>query len=257
MCRVIFTRSFGKLGLLLCLAVLLGSIFSVASATAAPVLIDDFSQPNPDSFFVISALNPDPYLHKTTAAGILGGQRDMLIDVQGAPGLTTAVGSIGAGRLDFGSSGPVTAYLQYDGVDVDVIGPPAALTDGGALGGNLTGGGTNNQFRLSFNNIDGGVIANPLKVSLNLNGPGGTASFSGTIPESALPTTYSVPFSSFATAGSFSFASVSSLLVTLNAVPAASNVDFELTRIETVPEPGTLALCGLGMVGLLLWRRNR
>jgi hypothetical protein len=57
--------------------------------------------------------------------------------------------------------------------------------------------------------------------------------------------------------GSFSFGAVSSLLVTLNAVPAASNVDFELTRIETVPEPSTLALCGLGLLGLCVWRRRR
>jgi hypothetical protein len=45
--------------------------------------------------------------------------------------------------------------------------------------------------------------------------------------------------------------------VTLNPVPAASNVDYVLTRIEAVPEPGTLALAGLGLAGLFAWRRRR
>jgi hypothetical protein len=251
MYRVI-RNTVGKFGLLACVI-----IAAVSSASAATVLIDDFSQPNPAAFYVVSALNPDPFLHKTTGAGILGGQRDLLIDVQGTPGLTTAVGSIGGGNFDFGSAGPVTAFLQYDGTDLDVVGPPAALTDGGALGADLTGGGTNNQLRFSFTSVDGGIIVNPLSVAVNLSGPGGTASFTGTIPESVSPQAYSIPFASFATTGSFSFGTVSSLLIALNPVPAASNVDFQLTRIETVPEPGTLVLCALGLVGLFAWRRRR
>jgi hypothetical protein len=66
-----------------------------------------------------------------------------------------------------------------------------------------------------------------------------------------------VPFASFTTTGSFNFGAVNSLLVTLNGVPATTNVDFQLTRIESVPEPSTFALAGLALTGLLVWRRRR
>jgi hypothetical protein len=226
------------------------------SASAAPILIDDFGQPSPQQFYVVSAINADPLLHKTTHASILGGERDLLVDVDGTSNLTSATGTIGGGLFDFGSSDVVTAALQYDGIDADQVVPTRALVNAGGLSVDLTGGGTNDRFRLDFANIDAGTTQTLLGVDVFLTGPGGaTATFAGATLESLTPTSYTIPFSSFGTAGPFSFASVSSITLTFNS-SLAPDVDFALDSFSAVPEPTGLALLAVG-AGTCLRRRRR
>src|SRR5687768_15161337 len=221
---------------------------AVAQVGAAPIVIDDFGQPNPEQFYVIGAINADPLLHKTSHASILGGERDLLVDVVGTAELTSATGTIGGGVFDFGSQDAVLASLQWDGVDADQLLPTRALVNAQGLTVDLTGGGMNGQLVLSFTNLDAGEESDTLPVSITLTGPAGaTASFSGTIPEGIAPFDYVIPFASMSTAGGFSFGNVTSIGLTLNGGTTRPDADFGLDSFTAapIPEPAALSLLGV------------
>ena len=81
----------------------IGSLLLSSAVSAAPITIDDFNQPNPEQFYVIAAINADPLLHKTAHPSILGGERDLLVDVIGSAALTTAGPALRIRRLSIRS----------------------------------------------------------------------------------------------------------------------------------------------------------
>jgi hypothetical protein len=211
----------------LCLGVLLVGFLS--PAVAAPILIDDFAAPNPQDVFIISLFNSDPFTNAYLDPGILGGQRNLLVDVDGTPKALTAVGTIGEGALDVNTSTP-GAYIELGYLGVG----------GGGLGGVDLVDGTNTGIRLDFDFIDPAGAEFGILLGNGL----GTATFVDFLPTSVGPTSIFVPFSSFLIAGGFTFTSVDSLFVGFNVAPIpAPGLDFTLTSIQaTVPEPSTLAL---------------
>jgi len=224
-------------------------VMGMGRVAGAALIIDDFNEAAMQTQ-VITILNPDPTLSKALAAGILGGERDLLLDVMGASGLVAYSGSVGQGTFAFNSSQPGTAAtLQYDGIDVDVVGPPASLVNNEGLGGlDLTAGGSG--FYLDFQSIDGGQTQ-MTALQIEVHGPGKSATFAGAIPDAGVPFSYVAPFAAFSDPSVFS--NVTSITVRIN--PAgARDVDFELDQVG-VPEPGTLALVGLGLAALI--RRKR
>ncbi|HEX3727508.1 MAG TPA: hypothetical protein VHV08_14740, partial [Pirellulales bacterium] len=92
--------------------------------TGTPAMIDDFSAPDPAQNYFINAINANPFTLQTVDAGILGGQRDLTVTVQGPSNPISASGFIGTvspglGVFNLGSasSGPGTEVLfNYDGV---------------------------------------------------------------------------------------------------------------------------------------------
>ena len=144
------------------------------TAPAAQITIDDFdgpAPPSPGQAFFITGTNgggdPSPFLLKQSqASGVLGGQRDSLVNVIGTAQLGSALGVVGwdtsrnAGLFQINTTpGPGSAViLQYDGVDTDTPragGNPAALVTGTGLGNfDLTSGGTNSTLRLRFASSD-------------------------------------------------------------------------------------------------------
>jgi hypothetical protein len=236
------------------------ALLTTAVASAAPITIDDFGQPNPEQFYVIAAINADPLLHKTAHPSILGGERDLLVDVVGSAALTTAAGTVGGGVLDFGTSGPVLAMLQYDGVDADQLLPTRALVNAQAMSVDLTGGGSNNAFRLDFDSIDGGPPSTPVSYTLtvtSLSPLAGTAVRTGTLAETAVPQSYLIPFASLTPSLNFSFVNVSSITLTLNGGTTQPDTDLRLSLFAAVPEPHSVALLGMGGVALLVAARKR
>jgi hypothetical protein len=239
---------------LTCLLVLCLTLLGVVPASAE-FIIDDFSAPADAEVRVIRFLHPDPSLVKTADAGILGGERDVLLDVVGVPRPISFVGEIGGGTFVFGGASPGTvATIQYDGLDADIVGPPAALVNANGLGGiDLTAYG--DRFALSFLSIDGGG-AQTTGIEMRVYSPGGAWSAGvGLIPDSGGPFTYtSTPFAAWV----LDPTNVSAIEFRLNAFGAA-DVDFELDKISIVPEPSAMALCaaGLGCLLACAWRRRK
>jgi hypothetical protein len=150
-------------------------------------------------------------------------------------------------RYLFGSAGAgASATLQYDGVDADILGPPAQLVNAEGLGGIDLIAATNTGFLFEFLSVDGGA-ATTLGLDMAATSTTGSASFSGGIPESAGPSSFFVPFASFNTVGTFSFAELTSLEVTFNPT-AVHDVDFELDAIRVVPEPLSVLFLLFGSV---------
>jgi len=237
-------------------------IFCVSVPARAEYIIDDFGAPDAANLEVrvIRWNDPDPSLVQTPSppmpdTPILGGERDILLDVIGVSRLTSFVGGIGDGTFLFNSSSPGTAAtIQYDGDDDDPDGPPAALTNFEGLGGlDLTLYGP--AFELEFLSIDGGQ-AQSSDIEIEVHSSTSTALFLGTIDDSAGPTTYPAPFAAFSNLGVFS--DVTSIEFRINP-GGAHDVDFELDTISIVPEPSAMALSALGLACLLgfAWRRRK
>ena len=192
--------------------------------------VDSFNLPNPAATFIIDLLDPDPTLIKNTVAGVVGGERDLLIDVAGNPGLNTALGAVGfqggsgAFRGTFGAPGS-TATLEYDGLDADIVGPPAGLVNNEGLTTDLTNGGINTGFRIDTFALDVGSGAT-MRFRIELTGPGGaTATLDSLLNEDVNLHVEFFPFALFTTAGGFSFADVTSIRVILNPPDGSGKVD--------------------------------
>ena len=207
--------------------VLNGAVYSSGTTN-----IDSFTDPDPADVFFINAVDPNPLLLQESGAGILGGQRDLLVNVLGPSNPISANGFIGtisatSGVFNLGtaSNGPGTeASLQYDGVDADTT----ALNNAMGLSANLVAGG-NNGIRLDFNFLQVGT-GTTMDMHIAATGPGGaTANFSNLIAANGSPFSVFIPFASFTTTGSFSFANVSSLQFDFNA-NGVQDVDFELDQ---------------------------
>ncbi len=237
-----------------CALVVVGCLMLVGtSAVHAEFIIDDFAAPGAATVPVIGLLDASPYHLETGSAAILGGERDLLLEVMGTPSPSSFIGEIGGGSLKFSSSSPGTMLaLQYDGVDTDTAGPPAALVNAQGLGGvDLTAMGS--AISLMFGEVDGGS-SQTTDISIEVRSSTGTSTLAGTIADSAGATKYMAPFASFSDPSVF--ADVTAVEVLINA-GGAKNVDLTLDAI-VVPEPSALLLLASGLIALLgyAWRRR-
>ena len=92
----------------LMVVVVLCVIAACSFRAKAAIVIDDFSAP--DGIVVGWLINHpslDPWIIKISDASIFGGERDLLIDVQGGPLPMSSAGSVGMGSLLSASLGAV------------------------------------------------------------------------------------------------------------------------------------------------------
>ncbi len=198
--------------------------------TGTALNIDQFSDPNPDFVYFINAVNANPLTRSDTGAGILGGQRDLTVNVLGPSNPISAngfVGLLGTGdgvfNLGTASSGPGSQVIMtYD-------------ANGAGLATNLTAGG--NNLRLDFDFLQVGT-GTTMDMKIVLNSPGGTATFTTNITENGSAFSVIVPFGSFSTVGAFSFTNVSSAQFSFNN-SGVQDVDFELNDIVGAMQKST------------------
>ncbi|MBX7166329.1 MAG: hypothetical protein K1X74_08255 [Pirellulales bacterium] len=214
------------------------ALSGIGASSSTDLLIDSFDSPTQVGY-LINTVNLDPHLIKQTApiSVVVGGERDLFIDVLGASAPTSATGAIGRDPLDgtgyynFVTAEPgARAILQYDGIDADDQVAPVSLVNNQGLANIDFLSNGNDRIRFDFLNVDGGP-ANQVQliVRLTSNG-GGTATFVGNVPESATALSFFAPYASFGTAGGFSFSQVTSMEVEFNAV-GGEDIDFELDLI--------------------------
>jgi hypothetical protein len=126
---------------------------STVAAHSAPVIVDTFSQ-GPFELLV-NADNPIRKATQTGLSGVLGGQRDVLLEYVSGPQnvharLATEY-TFTFFNADALTKGNLT--LQYDGVD-DESGNPFALNNGNNLRANLSG---QDRFQFLFVEVNPGI----------------------------------------------------------------------------------------------------
>ncbi len=235
---------------------------SAQRASAGPVTIDDFGEPDPRAFFVIgSGTNTSEEMSQTTS-GAIGGQRDMLVSVVGKAQQDSLVGVVGfdsdysLDALQVGTAGlsPTVATLQYSGINL--MNTPTKLVNnhnlGGGLGVDLTGGGTNNQFVLQFMGVDAQPTSG-LDLAITITSPGGKSStVTAIVPNTPATFNFFVPFANLV--GNATPADVTSIVAVFNGARLTPNVDYAVRFFGTVPEPSGAALMTTALAMLALGR---
>ncbi len=236
------------------------------TAPAATIVIDNFTQPsapNPAQFFQVPAGN-NPFLQfNQVVSGVIGGQRDTLVQAVGNAVADAAIGNLGhdsssgLDALNLVASGlaPTVTSLMYSGVHAPPGGGAAqslvnAHLLGAGLGVDLTDGGTNDRFIANFLASDASPTAG-LEMAITITSPGGKSSTATVVlPNSAVAFNYTIPFNTLV--GTATPTQVDSIEVVFNGTHLTTNVDYKYQTLAVVPEPaaGFLMAMASGAFGL-------
>lgn len=257
---------------------LTGAILAALSAgvQAAPVVVDLFATTTNQTVRIGGGFGvlPDvPFSEVTEPAipgnTILGGSRDLfLYNTSNTSDDSGAVGSVSGGNLRYSNASGVgsTLSVQWDGAD------SSSAVDVTGLGGiDLTDLGTNMAFQLT-------TIESDLNWQFSLQAwtdANNWTKITFNASNVLAPTVSFIDFAGFTNpffCGAINpapgvasiecapgnqpvnFANLGALEAIINTAGSV-NIDLRLADIRAVPEPGTLALVGLGMLGLALRRR--
>ena len=208
-------------------------------------LIDDFIDPTPGAICtsVSESSSTGSCAHNSALGEILGGEREIELTWDSFEGSGTAGEAkvtIGQGALNLSNDTGVksTMVVTYDG------------TVANPMDEDLTWGGMTDTFAIDLEVLD---IVDGFDATITVTDTGG-GSFTYVIPAapSVAPVTAFVPYSNFM---GVDFSTVSSLVFTV--VSSLPSLDLGVTAIRKVPEPATVAIMGLGLLGLGFMRRRK
>lgn len=181
------------------------------------------------------------------AGSMLGGERDagfVVLDNPQSVNVHMEAGSgfyVGAG----GSQAMAEFGLDYDGAG-DEIDNTAPFEYGPGLTG--FGLSASESVRISF-------LANDQDLTVNvfaLSGQGTGTSSSTTIVAGGQTSPFDVDFSFASFTGNADLSNIDRLVIVFDTSPSG---DFALSQVSTVPEPASMAILGLGALGLIRRRR--
>jgi hypothetical protein len=222
----------------------MGSI--AGQASAATVMIDVFTHPDPAEFFMVpTGTNPSLQITQVVP-GVIGGQRDSLFQVIGEGAINSATGLIGndsgltAYQLGTVGMSPTIATLQYAGIHN--LNTPTSLVNPELLGGvDLTDEGANDRFLFQFVSSDALPVVDGLDMVITITSPSGSSTVTVDVQNSQAPFDVVVLFNQLV--GTASPSNVDSITIAFNSIRQTPNIDFELQGIFAVPEPtGYLAM---------------
>jgi hypothetical protein len=208
-----------------------------ASASAATINIDNFMFPEPADFHALPPGLNSSLTVVNNVTGVIGSEREIKLQAIGTalPGESTVLigDESGLDALQVTTLGlaPVVTTLTYNGVGNVGLGAV-----------DLTDLGSNDRIVIHFAGSD--ALPTPgLELSITLTSDSGSSTASATAFNMQAAFTVDFPFVSFL--GFANPAAVNSIVVEFNTNQTA-NVDFEVTGIAAVPEPGSCILLALG-----------
>lgn len=233
---------------LLRLSLTAAALFAVAQSPASAFLIDDFSGTQTVVQSGLGANSSD-----VAVVGAVGGSRYMEATV-----------TAGNGDLELGSNVPTAGAFSHS-QDVGVTGSSLLRWDGVAnsaldfgLGGvDLTDGGSSTGIALRLISTDF-----PVNISLTVWEDAGNYSTAMVLaPALSSNIDFFIDFASFTAIGlGADFASAEAIELSINDMTGYADADVRIDFIESttdVAEPATLALFGLGLIGLGVAQRRR
>ncbi|QSA95695.1 PEP-CTERM sorting domain-containing protein [Methylococcus sp. EFPC2] len=257
---------------------LLGTAFAMAMAVSvnasADRVIDLFSVTQAKFFDVTtngvaeSRTVNDPNPYPSPLNSIIGDNRDISVNLINSPdpANVNASASVTAGVYNFSqdTQAGAEAQIQWDGSNVGVEGADGGILNPTGLGGiNLWDTGSLFSFDVIF--ADQGFTADVIVYT-------DATHFSRIRIDTVVPVsnqTFSLAFAAFenaafvaanggaGSAGLADLNNVGALQVILNPLGTGLSIDLTIDNITTVPEPATLSLLGMGLLGMGASARRR